>query len=246
MITLNACPVCESSNLRQYPQPIIETPDISYQIVSGVSVNVVVISRYSTCQSCQLIFQNPRLSAPELKKYYNQGFYRSLLNSTTEQTDRNELNRAQLDAEKIRQHTGVLESHLDIGCSRGYLLEAVGAKLKVGVESNIAYVKSRGLKIYPELSKVGRKSFDLVSAIHVLEHVPNPLKFLQSMSKLIKKGGYLVVEVPTWKSPGGSLRFVHLSHFEPDVLVNMIKYIGLSIEDIQFTPHLLLICRKKV
>jgi 2-polyprenyl-3-methyl-5-hydroxy-6-metoxy-1,4-benzoquinol methylase len=40
------------------------------------------------------------------------------------------------------------------------------------------------------------QTFDVVLISHVIEHIPNPIGFLQSLQKLIKPGGYVSVAVP--------------------------------------------------
>lgn len=242
MITLNTCPVCDGHGITGFSQVGL-APHVSHEIMPGVKVEAAIITRYSSCQDCHLIFQNPRLSDEELDKFYSRGYYRSTLNLTDKQIDEDELYRAKTDADIIKQQIGTVTSHLDIGCSRGYLLEAVGAQVKVGVEANVDWVKVKGVKVYPKMSQVPEKSFDLVTAIHVLEHVSAPLEDLRRMVKLVGRTGYLIVEVPTWKSPGGPLRLAHLYHFEPDILRQMCRQVGLRVVQTLFTPHLLLICQ---
>ncbi len=241
MITLKSCPVCKSTGISQYREVGL-APRVTHEIMPGVEVDAAIITRYSVCQNCHLIFQNPRLSNAELDKYYSQGYYRKQLNLTNEEKDSDEAYRAKIDTGIIKQQVGEVTSHLDIGCSRGYLLEAIGASIKVGVEADIDGVKVKGIKIYSTMNKVPHKKFDLVTAIHVLEHVPEPLECLKNMAKFVDKNGFLVIEVPTWKSPGGPLRLAHLYHFEPDVLRLMCKQVGLKVEHTEFTPHLMLIC----
>lgn len=242
MITLKVCPNCDSDQIAPYFQ-IGTAPLLTSEIVPGVKVEVAVITHYSLCQNCRLIFQNPRMSDKELNKYYSKGYYRKQLNLTDKQIDEDEAYRTKVDLVIIKKFIGDVKSHLDLGGSRGYLLEAVGADQKVVVEPNVSYPKVNGVKVYPEMNKVTRKSFDLVTAIHVLEHVPKPLDYLKRMTKYVGKNGYLVVEVPTWKSPGGPLRLAHLSHFEPSVLRHMCLQVGLNIVHEEFTPHFLLICQ---
>lgn len=242
MITLKSCSNCDSNHIREYRQ-VVQAPSVIYEITPGVKVNAVIITRYCACQDCNLIFQNPRLSDTELDKYYSTGCYRRTIGETDKQMDDGEVQRAKIDAEIIKQYIGKVMTHLDIGCSRGYLLEAVGASVKVGVEANVGYVKVKGVKVYPEINQVPDKSFGLVTAIHVLEHISKPLDRLQRMAKFVKKDGCLVIEVPTWKSLGGPLRLAHLYHFEPDVLKLMCKQVGLKVIHTEFTPHLMLICQ---
>lgn len=243
MITLKSCPVCDSYQITPFQQAGF-APYVTHEIMPGVNVEAAIVSRYSTCQNCHVIFQNPRLSDKELVKFYSGGTYRRTLNLTNEEIDKDEAHRANVDVEIIKKYIGFVKSHLDIGCGSGHLLRGVGAKTKVGVETDEARVEVKDLKLYPEIDSVSQKSFDLVTAIHVLEHVSKPLNFLKKMAKFVGKDGYLIIEVPTWKSPGGPLRLAHLYHFEPDVLRFMCKQVGLRVEYTEFTPHLMLICQR--
>lgn len=218
-------------------------PRVAYEVMPGVKVNATVVAYYFLCQNCHVIFQNPRMSDQELNKFYSEGYYRRLLNMTDEERDNDEMYRAKVDLDIINKSVGKVKSHLDVGCSRGYLLELVKADFKAGVESDVNNVTAKGVKVYRQISEVPSKSFDLVSALHTLEHVPDPKSFLEDMIKLVHKNGSLVIEVPTWKSPGGPLRLPHLFHFEPDVLKLMCQEVGLKVLHVEFTPHLLLICK---
>lgn len=242
MINLNSCPVCDSADITKYHQ-IGLSPFVVHEIMPGVNFDVAVISRYFICQNCHVIFQNPRMSDQELDKFYSEGYYRRTLNLTDEEISKDETYRAEVDAGIIKRLIGEVNAHLDIGSSRGFLLDKVGASVRVGVEPNVSDVRVKGVKVYPQMSKVPRQSFDLVSAIHVLEHEPAPLGYLKKMTKFVGKDGHLILEVPTWKSPGGPLRLAHLFHFEPDVLKLLCREVGLKVVHVEFTPHLVLICQ---
>lgn len=242
MTTITFCPICASKNITQYHQSGF-APHVIFEIMPGVKIDAAVISRYFLCQNCHIIFQNPRMSDEELNKFYAEGYYRQTLNLTDKDKDDDERHRAEIDSEIIKQYIGKVTSHLDLGCSRGFLLEAVGATVKIGVESDIKNVSLKNVKVYPEIKKVPQKSFDLVTAVHTLEHVPDPINFLKDMIRKVSENGHLIIEVPSWKSPGGPLRLPHLFHFEPDVLRLMCKEVGLQVLETKFTPHLLLICK---
>lgn len=242
MITLNSCPICHNRHITQYRQFGI-SPHVMHEIMPGVKVTAAIIANYFECQNCQVIFQNPRMSDEELNRFYNDGYYRRIINCTDEQKDEDEMLRAKFDSKIIKESLGKIESHLDIGCSRGYLLNEVGAKLKVRVELDTGNVAISEIEIYAQINQVPQKSFSLVTAIHVLEHMPDPMGYLKDMVKLVDRNGHLIIEVPTWKSPGGSLRLPHLYHFEPDFLKWMCREVGLNLIKTEFTPHLLLICK---
>lgn len=244
MITLDSCPVCHSKEITEYR--VTTDYRLISELIPGVKVNTTIIVRYSVCEDCHLIFQNPRLSDKELDLYYSTGFYRRTINQAPEGMDKGEQNRAKIDAKIIKKQVGKVESHLDIGCGCGYLLKAVGANIKVGIESDTGYVKVGSVAVFKDMSQVPRMPFDLITAIHVLEHVPRPLDFLENMTKYLSKRGHIVIEVPSWKTPGGPFGLAHLHHFETDVLKLMCAKVGLEVIHLEFTPHLLLICKMAV
>jgi SAM-dependent methyltransferase len=242
MITLKSCPVCNDTKTSEYK--VQSVGNLTCDITPGIKVEAIVIIRYCQCQNCGLIFQNPQMSDDELVKYYSTGYYRKIgVNTLAKDMDSDEEIRAKVDSKIIKEKIGEVSTHLDVGCGRGSLLNEIGAKSKVGVEIDKSYVEVKGMKVYSELKLVPRKSFDLVTAIHLLEHIPKPLDYLKDMAKFVSKSGFLVIEVPTWESPGGPLRFAHLNHFEPEVIKKMCAQAGLSVIHEELTPHFMLICK---
>jgi len=110
---------------------------------------------------------------------------------------------------------------LDVGCSVGELMELArdsGWRVE-GVEPNDLgreYCQRFGA-VYRSLEEVDR-TFDLVTAIHVLEHIPNPVLFLRQMARVMRPDGTMLVVVP--KDSIGS----------PHVLVMAEPQVGLLFE----------------
>lgn len=98
------------------------------------------------------------------------------------------------------------KSILDVGCRTGdFLLHFDDAILREGVEiSNYCteIANKRGLKIYNKnLESINfNKKYDLVSAYNILEHLIDPLSFLDKLSSIINKNGLLVILIPTHES----------------------------------------------
>lgn len=241
VVTIKSCPNCGSLRIPQHR--VLIGGVVNAEMMPGIEVKAVLVTRYCRCQNCYLIFQNPRLSDKELDIYYSSGYYRKTITQPPEGMAQAELNRARIAAGIVSKHLREVRSHLDIGCGLGYLLREINADIRVGVESDIQYVSVKGIKVYRKLSQVSPKKFDLVTSIHTLEHVPHPLNYLKTMKRFVSKNGHLIIEVPSWKTRGGPLGFAHLYHFEPDVLKLMCARIGLKVVDVEFTPHLVLICR---
>jgi SAM-dependent methyltransferase len=77
--------------------------------------------------------------------------------------------------------------------------------------------------------------FDVVTAFHVLEHVPDPVAMLRRMLQWLAPGGVLIVEVPNAGGLGAALFGKawaglelprHLSHFSPDTLTRAVEQAG--------------------
>lgn len=96
--------------------------------------------------------------------------------------------------------------HLDIGASAGWLLLRIQENYQnqsIGVEPGEAYrnhAQSLGFTVYPSLDaleKAGEARFDLVSMAHVLEHLPDPVAYLEHLrTYLLEDPGHLLLEVP--------------------------------------------------
>ncbi|MEO9119878.1 MAG: class I SAM-dependent methyltransferase [Solirubrobacteraceae bacterium] len=134
---------------------------------------------------------------------------------------------------------------LDVGAGTGELL--AGARERgwrvQGVEPErtaAAASRARGLAVaQAELEAAGlpERSFDVVSAFHVLEHIPDSRAFLRSLARWVRPGGHVVIEVPNFAAyqrgrlgplwPG--LRpGEHLVHFTPRTLAATVRAAGLS------------------
>lgn len=66
----------------------------------------------------------------------------------------------------------------------------------VELERRVREYWSKTIPIYENLKDVG-KDYDLITAFHVIEHLPDPRAMLINMSKHLKESGRLVVEVPS-------------------------------------------------
>jgi 2-polyprenyl-3-methyl-5-hydroxy-6-metoxy-1,4-benzoquinol methylase len=123
---------------------------------------------------------------------------------------------------------------LDVGCGSGEVLGAVvrAGWQATGVEPVAASVQFAhqhrpSLDIRCSLLEdagLPRRSFDVVSAFHVLEHMTDATGFLRMVARWARPGGLLVIEVPNvrsshrrgWGGDWPGLRpLEHVSHFSP-------------------------------
>jgi len=136
-------------------------------------------------------------------------------------------------------------SILDVGCGSGEFIRGAvrrgwSAKGVEPVEESVAIARSRGLDVTSGLlqdSDIPERSFDVVSAFHVLEHINEGKAFLELISRWAKPGGYVFIEVPNWNSlhrrktgsnwPG--LRpLEHIGHYTPTTLAGAMRRAGLE------------------
>lgn len=93
---------------------------------------------------------------------------------------------------------------LDVGCGNGrYLttMRTLGWEVQ-GVEfseSGVQACQMSGLRVHHgDLASAGfaDNSFDLVTARHVIEHIPEPHAFMAELARIVRPGGRVVIETP--------------------------------------------------
>ncbi|MDC3114692.1 class I SAM-dependent methyltransferase [Candidatus Pelagibacter sp.] len=97
-------------------------------------------------------------------------------------------------------------SLLDVGSGLSIFLNAIKHKVRwnlIGIEPDINFVKfgkeKLGLNIIHSnlnIKKLKNKKFEIISLNKVAEHVKNPILFLKQCKNLLKKNGYIYIEVP--------------------------------------------------
>jgi SAM-dependent methyltransferase len=138
-------------------------------------------------------------------------------------------------------------SLLDVGCGGGELLAAAGARgwRAAGAEpmaqaAELARSRAPAADVRTGLAADAgfpERSFDVVCAFHVLEHMPDARAFLGELARFARPGGLVVVETPNYAS---RLRRVqgerwlhlrpleHLVHFTPQTMRAALAGAGLE------------------
>jgi SAM-dependent methyltransferase len=154
--------------------------------------------KYIVCR-CGCAYLNPRKTDAEISEYYSSGEYRKMTEEFIE--DKSEVEHQERRAEIVSGMVDKFDimSHLDIGCSTGTLLRRVEEGkgrgfVSAGVDPDPKWTKDVKV-LYRSLEEVKGK-YDLITMIHVLEHMNRPREVLEKVSKLLSPGGVLVIEVP--------------------------------------------------
>jgi 2-polyprenyl-3-methyl-5-hydroxy-6-metoxy-1,4-benzoquinol methylase len=217
-----ACPLCGQKHFRPFHILRTDTLEIEYVI----------------CNHCGFVFQSHPFLSKEQKEYYNHQYRKADIKDGTP-ADRvlsTEQVRARLVGNFLERHAiRNVKSALDIGSSTGSLLKQIQTQLKskvVGVEPGETYrnfAKKSNLEIYPSMEIMEKKvdaKFDLITMMHVLEHLDSPLEFLKTLrSKWLTSNGCLLVEVPNTYAHD-SFEFAHISAFTPHTLREILKSAG--------------------
>lgn len=133
---------------------------------------------------------------------------------------------------------------IDIGSNYGSLVEeACKCNFKAkGLEKNDYLVSAslaRGLDVSSQdlAICVSDNSVDVITMMHVLEHLPDPLKSLKDIHQKLKTDGLLMIGVPNFssylsKKDGLSWRYIaleHLFYFSPKSLMKMLNLCGFDV-----------------
>ena len=196
--------------------------------------------RYRICSNCGFVFQSPRMTGKTLEEYYRKA-YREQLQGTESPTVGDAVlqdGRARSLLQFLARRPSGVSRHLDIGCSYGSLIghfqKAFGCQ-SVGVEPGDAYRRhcsEAGIEVYPlidDLKATAPPRFDLVSMVHVLEHLDQPREYLRMLAAaLLADDGHILVEVPNlYGHP--CFEVAHMYAFSRHTLEEMLRSAGFRI-----------------
>jgi SAM-dependent methyltransferase len=126
-----------------------------------------------------------------------------------------------------------LNTALDVGCGSGVTLKVLselfpnvslaGFDVNDSGKDNILSIDGVECFYAGDLDEITAR-FDLITLIHVLEHVENPLQFLFQIKQLMTNTSILLVQVPNInENPIDIMVYDHVSHFSFPTLYNLLK-----------------------
>jgi len=220
MIEITKCPSCGSTNL-----------------VEKICCTDYTVSRetfpISECLTCTTRITSLRPDDALLAKYYLSDDYISHTNTAKNFFDKIYLLARKYTIRKkialINQLGHTTKSILDYGCGTGEFLHACQQNgwTANGVEpSAIAREKANNTLPSSVVASIGELNqvYSVVTLWHVLEHVPDPVKTLENISRNLVSNGTIIIAVPNYNSyDAAHYRQVwaaydvprHLWHFSP-------------------------------
>lgn len=237
---MHVCPICRSLKFRQM------TDEDRHDI--GLITSI--------CTSCGLVQCNPRCSDQWYEGFYRKDFWSLYIGTkdvsleTLYVDDEQDYKGKQIGS-LLSERTNNLKNvrdYLDIGCGLGglasFMTNAYPAMSVSVVEPSgeaVSFLQSRHPSIHTHqhsienLASIEASSFDLISMVHVLEHVQDPLKTLLEVRRLLRNEGVAYIEVPefmnsSWKSKN----YLHIAHkyiFDRDTLSRLVGEAGMKVRE---------------
>lgn len=218
-MTQQPCPLCGSRDAR---------------VVATVADYSVALTNVC-CNRCGLVFASPFPAAEQLEAYYRSEFTqgRHRIQTVAEARERaaRKGSAAKYSAEGLVDGLGVDSRVLEIGCSYGFLLEAVrkAAQCRVeGVEPSEVSARFAheefGIPVFQGtveryLGTPVVERFNLIIVSHVLEHLADPVAVLRALERRLAPGGRLYICVPDvthlQEPPESFFQVPHLVSFSP-------------------------------
>ena len=233
MISVDMCPLCKGTDLaiKYDTRPI----------------------KIASCKNCFLCFSSEQMSQSEINAYYREDF-------SSERHRKGQIINALVNSYLIGANDIQLyeKKILDVGCGYGYLIQELKKKSKYsslicGVEiSDVERSQAQELlgnssTIFSHLDRIEDESFDIVTCFEVLEHVKDPLSFVNLLHRKLRDGGLLVMltdnfestivkkmreDYPKW------IPHSHIVHFGPNSFRGLFLLSDFGIEPLVkfFTP----------
>jgi SAM-dependent methyltransferase len=163
---------------------------------------------YVRCRNCTLVYQSPR---PKYDQHFIDSAYASYyqfsenldLNNQTS-VQHSSVNMFQEEVQNLLKYDKTRTNVLDIGSAMGTFLFAAKPYYKKAIGLDVSEQMARfaerstGATIYIQQFNDFNypEKFSLIHMSHVIEHVPNPVEWLNQAKSMLEDDGVLVINVP--------------------------------------------------
>ena len=195
------------------------------------------------CSKCGLIWSDPRPSDDKIREFYSRE-YRKEYKGITKPKKKHIYRDAKEAIRRYNYFKEILkkeDSLLDIGAGNGvfvYSLRKLGFNAQ-GIEPDENHTRYAREELQIPVTTGfaqeinNKKSFNIITLHHVLEHLADPLAELKNIWGILKENGYLVVEVPNAEDikqdPKNRYHKAHIYTFNPETLITLGKRAGFSV-----------------
>ncbi len=253
MIKSKNCPICNSNDLAIFKKYVFKFPgnDVEDNLENIVYVRLWILFKKITndqttavfnsilCNSCGLIFTNPRFSENELKLKYDTidelgSVKHRIKNSPAIDAEKRANRIFNLIKSHYKPHSKRRSKILDFGGASGDNLVPFISNFQCNVIDYEKWdlpagVEYRGRNL-SDLKK--GEQFDVILLLHTLEHIIQPKVLLNELCKYLSETGIIYVEVPLgcfkeWKYLDEPL--THINFFSEQSLFECFRLLKLNV-----------------
>ncbi|MFQ5872483.1 MAG: methyltransferase domain-containing protein [Dehalococcoidia bacterium] len=231
-MTASACRICSSQEAQLVSREVSKAPE----------------SAVYRCQGCDLVYLDPIMTSEDEALFYERDFptymEERMMPGGKEPAEHFAANRPEAERRLalVQEHLWPHWDVLEIGSATGYFLDVLRHHVCsiTGVEPGVAfaeYARSRGIPTAPSIEALGDARFDAIFLYYVVEHLRQPVDFLDEIQSLLNPGGFLLIEVPnvedalisTYKVPAFGPFYwqrAHYYYFSPATLAGVLNKAG--------------------
>ena len=191
------CELCGSLDFKIYLPGIYAHAGKDYDLVQ--------------CKSCGLVFVSPFPDTETIAGFYGQKYFES--DFACGMLEKNYLESESTRVEEYREMLGFIQNHkrsgklLEVGCAAGsflYYAQRAGFEVE-GVDISDWAVNAAKAQFKLDVKKgrlmdlnLKEQNYDVIFLSDLLEHEPEPNKFLKEVRRLLKPDGVVVIKVPIY------------------------------------------------
>ena len=177
------------------------------------------------CPRCAAVVQRVNMSEEELATWYLEYLAKVYTHSLDHDM--------KVAHDRIKAYGPKLRGRiLDVGCGNGAFvtackqkgLDAVGQDIGEVIPARQWYTHSGGLAD----CNFPTDYYDVVTCHDVLEHVPDPRAFLRECQRILKPGGWFILDFPDFKFAHHWKRIEHLWMLDGERLALLLQAVGLN------------------
>jgi 2-polyprenyl-3-methyl-5-hydroxy-6-metoxy-1,4-benzoquinol methylase len=191
MKTINYCPICKND----------DTKSADMFMSDGIV--------YKRCSNCSVVYQNPQPEFAVTEQIYDGLHYHDRYIKSEFvylPTSKIYLNKLEIYLKEFDDNFNIKNKKLlDIGCGVGYFLYLAKEKGANVLGADISKWAAKYAKDKFNVDVISGDfltmdledySFDIVTMWQTIEHLPNPLDFINKIYKILKPGGFFMFATP--------------------------------------------------
>jgi len=210
--------------------------------------------KFVLCTECETMFVNPRPNFDLLNEFYTSSrymkFWDDQIYPLSEDSRRKKIfvPRVKRVLELCKKHKIDIELIVDVGAGFGTFCEEIGKKISfdkiIAVEPSLGLAKTcrnKGITVIDkciEDAKLEAKKINVITNFELVEHVFSPKDFLLGCSRVLRKGGLMIIT--TLNIKGFDLSVLgkisdnidgpsHLNYFHVQSLTHLLEQCGFEV-----------------